>query len=99
MKLSVIGLAALAAALASAGALAGNAEDLIVSNKCSKCHTETTTKKAPSWASLAAKYKGDAGSEAKLVELLKTGGADDHKTVKASDTELKAIVKIVLSSK
>jgi cytochrome c551/c552 len=35
--------------------------------KCSSCHTATTTKKAPSFASVAQKYKGDAGAEAKLV--------------------------------
>ena len=50
-------------------------------------------------ASLAAKYKGDAGAEAKLVNVLKTGGADDHNKVEASDADLKAIVAIVLSAK
>ena len=89
-----------AAALAAAGnALAGPAEDLITANKCSKCHTATTTKKAPSWASVAEKYKGDAGAEAKLVNMLKTGGTDDHNKVVASDADLKAIVAIVLASK
>jgi cytochrome c len=89
-----------AAALACAGnALAGPAEDLITANKCSKCHTATTTKKAPSWASVAEKYKGDAGAEAKLVTMLKTGGADDHNKVAASDADLKAIVAVVLASK
>ena len=89
-----------AAALAAAGnALAGPAEDLITANKCSKCHTATTTKKAPSWASVAEKYKGDAGAEAKLVNMLKTGGSDDHNKVAASDADLKAIVAVVLASK
>jgi cytochrome c len=72
---------------------------LITANKCSKCHTATTTKKAPSWASVAEKYKGDAGAEAKLVTMLKTGGADDHNKVAASDADLKAIVAVVLASK
>ena len=89
-----------AAAFAFAGAAsAGSAEDLIAAGKCSSCHTATTTKKAPSWASIAQKYKGDAGAEAKLVTMLKTGGADDHKKVAASDADLKAIVAIVMSSK
>ena len=87
-------------ALTFAGnALAGPAEDLITANKCSKCHTATTTKKAPSWASLAEKYKGDPAAEAKLVTMLKTGGSEDHNKVAASDADLKAIVAIVLSSK
>ncbi len=91
-------LAAAALALSST-AFAGPAEDLITANKCSKCHTATTTKKAPSWASVAEKYKGDPKAEAKLVEMLKTGGKDDHTKVAASDADLKAVVGVVLSSK
>lgn len=99
MKLSVALLAAFTSVTLSSGAFAGAAEDIIAKEKCSKCHTATTTKKGPSWASLAEKYKGDAGAEAKLVEVLKTGGKEDHNVVKASDADLKAIVQIVLSSK
>ena len=80
-------------------ALADSADDIISKNKCSGCHTATTTKKAPSFADVAKKYKGDAGAEAKLVTMLKTGGPDDHKKVAASDADLKAIVAIVLASK
>lgn len=95
-----LALSTLVAGIALAGpAFAGTAEDLIVSNKCSKCHTATTTKKGPSWASLAEKYKGKPEVEARLVEMLKTGGPDDHNKVTASDADLKAIVAIVLSSK
>jgi len=93
-------LLAAAAVLAISGAArAGTGEDLIASAKCGKCHTATTTKKAPSFASLAEKYKGQPGAEAKLVATLKTGGADDHTKVAASDADLKAIVAFVLSSK
>ncbi len=80
-------------------AFAGSAEDIMTKEKCSKCHTATTTKKGPSFASLAEKYKGDAGASAKIVEMLKTGGKDDHAKVAASDADLKAIVAVVLSSK
>lgn len=78
---------------------AGPAETLIESNKCSKCHTATTTKKGPSWASLAEKYRGKPDAEAKLVSMLKTGGSEDHNKVVASDADLKAIVAIVLATK
>ena len=86
---------------------AGPAEDLIAADKCGKCHTATTTKKGPSWASVAEKYKGKDEMPAKLVQMLKTGvplsgktGEDDlHKKVTASDADLKAIVAIVLASK
>jgi cytochrome c len=89
-----------AALFAFAGhALADSADDLIEKNKCHSCHTATTTKKGPSWADVAKKYQGNAGAEAKLVEMLKTGGADDHKKVAASDADLKAIVAKVLASK
>lgn len=93
-------LAAATLSLAFAGsAFAGPAEDLITAGKCGSCHTATTTKKGPSWASVAQKYKGDAAAESKLVTMLKTGGAEDHKKVVASDADLKAIVAIVLASK
>ena len=93
-------IAACSATLAFSGlAFAGPGEDIMAKEKCSSCHTATTTKKAPSFASVAQKYKGDAGAEAKLVGMLKTGGADDHKKVAASDADLKAVVAVVLSSK
>ena len=95
-----LAIAAAFAAVTLAGpAVAGPAEDIIAKDKCNKCHTATTTKKGPSWASVAEKYKGKADAEAKLVGMLKTGGADDHQKVVASDADLKAIVQIVLSSK
>jgi cytochrome c len=100
LVVAVLGVAAAATALAFAGqSWAGPAETLIEANKCSKCHTATTTKKGPSWADIAVKYKGKPDAEAKLVAMLKTGGADDHNKVVASDADLKAIVAVVLSSK
>lgn len=101
MKLT---LAFATAAFVIAGpALAGPAEDIIAKEKCSKCHTATTTKKAPSWASVAEKYKGKAEATDKLFTYLKTGGkqsdGEDHKQVKAADADIKAIVAIVLSTK
>jgi cytochrome c len=99
MKLAFALAAAVAAMTLSTGALADSAEDIIAKEKCSKCHTSKTTKKGPSWASVAEKYKGDPGAEAKLVDMLKTGGKEDHNVIKASDAELKAIVQIVLSTK
>jgi cytochrome c551/c552 len=93
-------LAAAAVSFAFAGsAFAGPAEDIIAKEKCGNCHTAQTTKKAPSWASIAQKMKGDPAAEAKIVEFLKTGGTEDHKKVAASDADLKAIAQIVLSSK
>jgi cytochrome c len=98
MKLLSTVVAAIATFAICGTAVAGPAEDLIKANKCSTCHTATTTKKGPSWASIAEKYKGDAGASAKIVTMLKTGGSD-HDKVAASDADLKAVADIVLSSK
>jgi cytochrome c len=93
-------IAVCSATLALSGvAFAGPGEDIIAKEKCGSCHTATTTKKAPSFASVAQKYKGDAGAEAKIINMLKTGGADDHKKIAASDADLKAVAATVLSSK
>ncbi len=99
MRLTFATAATVLAIALSGNASAGAGEDLIASNKCNKCHTATTTKKGPSFASIATKYKGDAAASGKLAELLKTGGKDDHDKVAASDADLKAIVAVVLSSK
>jgi cytochrome c551/c552 len=80
-------------------AVAGPAEDIIAKEKCSKCHTEKTTKKGPSWASVAEKYKGKPDPTAKLLDMFKTGGPDDHNKIAGSDADLKAVIAIVLSSK
>jgi cytochrome c len=91
----VIGCATLAL---SGLASAAPADDIMAKEKCGNCHTASTTKKGPSFASVAEKYKGNAAAEGKIVEMLKTGGADDHKKVAASDADLKAIAAKVLSS-
>jgi cytochrome c len=92
-------LAALAALAFTGSTWAGAGEDIIAKDKCNKCHTATTTKKGPSFASLAEKYKSDAAAPAKLAEMLKTGGKEDHAKVAGSDADLKAVVAVVLSSK
>ena len=91
-------------ALLTAGtAFAGAGEDLIAKEKCNKCHTATTTKKGPSFASVAKKYQGDAAAPDKIFKVLKNGGKvgdeDDHKKVAASDADLKAAAAVVLGSK
>lgn len=97
----IFAFAAAGAALALSGqAFASPADDLIAKNNCHICHKASTTKMGPSWAALAAKYKGDPGAAAMLVGVLKTGKTPDgkeHKKVAASDADLKAIVDSVLS--
>lgn len=98
MKRLLILLSGMALGAAAGPAMAGVGEDLIAKEKCSKCHTATTTKKGPSFASVAEKYKGKADASAQLATMLKTGGKDDHAKLAASDADLKAVVAVVLSS-
>ncbi len=80
-------------------AYAGPAEDYIKANKCSKCHTDKTTKKGPSYASLAEKYKGDAKAAATMLNTLKTGGKEDHEKAPGTDAELQAVIAFILAAK
>jgi cytochrome c551/c552 len=103
MRLTISIAAAIAALAVGGAACAASAEDIIAKEKCSKCHTATTTKKGPSWASVAVKYKGNAEARTKIFNQLKNGGKvgdeDDHKKIEASDAEIKSVVEVVLSSK
>jgi cytochrome c len=99
MKLSVSFLAAAALLVLGSAAQAGPVEDYIAANKCAKCHTEKTTKKGPSYASLAEKYKGDAGAKAKMLNTLKTGGKEDHDKAPGTDAELQAVIAFILAAK
>lgn len=99
MRLALAIVAGFATATLASPAFAGAAEDLMTKGKCSSCHTATTTKKGPSFASIAAKYAGKPDPTPAIVDMLKTGGKDDHAKVVASDADLKSIAAIVLASK
>lgn len=103
MRLPTVLAAALALAAWGGIAHAATGEEVIAAQKCNKCHTATTTKKGPSYASVAAKYKGNANAPAILFKGLKAGGKmgdeDDHKKLEVSDDEIRAVVAVVLASK
>ncbi len=103
MKLRFVFLPALALMALHGSSLAATGEEVIAAQKCNKCHTATTTKKGPSYASVAAKYKGKPDAAATLFKGLKAGGKmgdeDDHKKLEVSDDEIKAVVAVVLASK
>lgn len=99
MKLTFAIAAAFATVALSGTASAASPEDLMAKAKCNKCHTATTTKKGPSFADVAAKYKGKADPTDKMLDMLKTGGKDDHDKLAASDAEIKSVIALVLSSK
>ena len=73
---------------------------------CLKCHAVDKTKKGPSFQSVAAKYKGKADGEAKVVEMITTGKKakfsdgteEDHKIIDTKDAaERKNLVDWILS--
>jgi cytochrome c len=93
MKASVLIIAA-AAALAAGAANAQSGADVLKSKGCLNCHEADKKKVGPSFKDIAAKNQG---KQAELVAKLKEGKG--HPKVAASDAELNAAVKQVLSTK
>lgn len=87
------------AAVVAAGVLAAGAanaqEALAKSSGCLTCHSIDTKKMGPAFKEVAAKYKGNAAAEGKLVTALST--AKGHPEVKAKGDDIKSLVKWVLS--
>ena len=93
MKSIVIALS-LAAGLGVAGTASAN-EALAQKSGCLTCHAVDAKKVGPSFKSIAAKFKGQADAEKKLVDQLKSGKG--HPAVKTSDADTATLVKWVLS--
>ena len=81
------------------------AEDLIKASKCSKCHSVDKEKTGPAYNKTAAKYKGQADAEAKLITHLTTGPKikvdgeeEEHVKVKSTDAAaIKNLAQYILS--
>ena len=105
----IISLFALSSALFAANASAVDADAakaLLKSNDCFKCHALDKPKKGPSLKAVAAKYKGKADAEAKLIKHITTGpkvkmddgSEEDHKIIDTKDVnEQKNLVAWILS--
>ena len=91
---SIVIAAVVAVGMATAGTASAQ-EALAKSSGCLNCHDVATKKLGPAFKEVAAKYKGKADAEAKLVTMLST--AKGHPEVKAKGDDLKGIVKWVLS--
>ena len=87
------------AGLAVAGlVLAGPASassELAKKSGCLNCHAVGEKKVGPAFKDVAAAQKGKAGAEAALVA--KISGAQGHPKVKASEDDVKVLVKWVLA--
>jgi cytochrome c len=85
---------------------ADSALKLAKDNGCTKCHSVDKAKKGPAYQKVAAKYKGKADAEAKLVEFmtrspkvkLDDGSEEDHKAVNTKDAaQVKNLAQWVLA--
>ena len=94
MKAKLV-LLIVAGALTGAGA--AQAQDVLKAKGCLNCHEMDKKKVGPAYKDVAAKYKDNKDAEATLVAKLKEGKG--HPKVSASDDELKAAIKQVLSTK
>ena len=91
-----ISLAVLAVSSLFAAGLASASEDLAKKDGCTvACHAIDQKKVGPAFKDVAAKNKGKADVEATLVAKLKAG--KPHPPVKASDDDLKKLVKWILA--
>ena len=98
-----IALLVTAAGLAATPALAN--EELAKKNACTACHAVDKKLVGPAYKDVAAKYKGDKGAEAKLIEKVKKGGSGVwgqvpmHPNANVKDEDVKTLVKWILSLK
>ena len=82
------------------------AQALAKKSGCLKCHAVDKTKKGASFKKTAAKYKGKADAEAKLIDNItkapkvkfEDGTEEDHKVVETKDMkEIKNLVNWILA--
>ena len=103
MKSIAVVVLGVAGALAAAPAVAS--EELAKKHACFACHAPDKKLVGPSYKEVAAKYRGDKGAEAKLVDKVKKGGTGVWGSVPmppnghVPDADIKALVKWVLSQK
>lgn len=104
--MAAIGAAALLSAPAFAAVDAAAAESLARQNGCLKCHGIDKKKDGPAYKEVAAKYRGKADAEARLITHITSGEKakfpdgheEDHKIIKTKDmTEIKNLVQWILS--
>ena len=96
--------------LVTAGLLASSSnalaqEALAKKYNCLACHSVDKKIVGPAYKDVAAKYKGDAGAEARLVAKVKNGGSGVWGQIpmppnsSVPDADVKTLVKWVLSLK
>jgi len=85
---------------------AAQAQELMKSNKCGKCHAVDKDKTGPALKKIAAKYKGKAEGESAIIKNITTGpkikmddGTEEtHAIIKTKDeAQLKNLAQWILS--
>jgi cytochrome c len=110
MKMNLVMAAAAAVFAFSVPAVAAVDADAAVKlakeSGCTKCHTVDKAKKGPAYQKTAAKYKGKADGEAKLIEIvtkspkvkMDDGSEEEHKAVTTKDpAQVKNLVQWILA--
>ncbi len=103
MKPLALLLATATAAVAAAPALAN--PELAQKHACTACHAVDKKMVGPAFKEVAAKYRGKADAEAKLVEKVKKGGTGVWGQVPmppnaaVSEADVKTLVKWILALK
>jgi cytochrome c len=89
--------------VAGTAAAADAAEALAQKSGCLACHSVSQKVLGPAYKDVAAKYKGDKGAEAKLIEKVKKGGSGvwgpipmPANSPQVKDADIKTIVEWVL---
>jgi len=91
--------------IAAGVARADAGEDLLKKSGCTACHAIDKKIVGPAYVEVAAKYKGDAGAAAKLMEKVKKGGSGVWGQVpmppnpQVSDADLKTMITYILALK
>jgi len=95
----------LAAAAVSASLPVYASEELAKKHACFACHSVDKKLVGPSYKDVAAKYRGDGGAEAKLVDKVKKGSQGTWGQVPmppnaaVPDGDVRTLVKWILSQK
>ncbi len=79
---------------------------LAQANKCMACHAVDKKLVGPAWTDVAAKYRGQKGAEAKLIEKVAKGGSGVWGAIpmppnspQVSDSDIKTLVRFILNLK
>lgn len=104
MKAILMTVAAAGSLMLAAQANAADpAEALAQKSGCLACHSVSQKVLGPAYKDIAAKYKGDKGAEAKLIEKVKKGGSGvwgpipmPANSPQVKDADIKTIVQWIL---